>query len=165
MRGLGYSLDAHRNGRVAQRHALLPSVPTFQEQGVKDFIAYQWYGMLAPAATPRPIIHQLNSALTRVLTMPDVQESIRALGMAHLVLTDSGGVQEEAPALGKPVPLSDLKRGDLLFWKGHVAIARDAATIIHANAFHMSVAIEPTSDALSRIEKTGSKISSVKRIS
>ena len=36
-----------------------------------------------------------------------------------------------------------LRRGDLMFWKGHVAIVRDGATLIHANAFHMAVAIEP----------------------
>ena len=38
---------------------------------------------------------------------------------------------------------SDLRRGDLIFWKGHVAIVRDRATLMHANAFHMAVAIEP----------------------
>ena len=61
----------------------LREVPTAVESGFKEFAnVIEWYGMLAPAATPRPIIHQLNSALTRVLTMPDVQERIRALGMA-----------------------------------------------------------------------------------
>jgi cell wall-associated NlpC family hydrolase len=46
-------------------------------------------------------------------------------------------------ALGSAVPLSELQRGDLMFWKGHVAIARDATTLIHANAFHIAVAVEP----------------------
>jgi hypothetical protein len=45
--------------------------------------------------------------------------------------------------LGQGVPASDFRRGDLIFWKGHVAITRDAETMIHANAFHMAVAIEP----------------------
>ncbi len=64
-------------------------------------------------------------------------------------------------ALGAPLPSStDLLRGDLLFWKGHVAIVRDAHALIHANAFHMAVAIEPVADALGRI---GSP-SSVRRI-
>jgi cell wall-associated NlpC family hydrolase len=57
-----------------------------------------------------------------------------------------------------------LTRGDLLFWKGHVAIARDAQTIVHANAFHMAVAIEPVSEALSRIRAAGLELASVKRI-
>jgi hypothetical protein len=56
-----------------------------------------------------------------------------------------------------------LQRGDLLFWKGHVAIARDAATIIHANAFHMAVAIEPVQDAVDRIRAGGSEITGIRR--
>jgi cell wall-associated NlpC family hydrolase len=69
-------------------------------------------------------------------------------------------------ALGKSVApdISRLQRGDLLFWKGHVAIARDAATIIHANAFHMAVAIEPTAEAITRIRATGSDVTSVRRL-
>jgi cell wall-associated NlpC family hydrolase len=60
--------------------------------------------------------------------------------------------------------LSDLRRGDLLFWKGHVAIARDRDTLIHANAFHMAVAIEPIGEALARIKAAGSELSSVRRL-
>lgn len=67
-------------------------------------------------------------------------------------------------ALGQKVPLADLKRGDLIFWKGHVAIARDAATIIHANGHHMMVAIEMTSDAIARIKAAGSDVTGLKRI-
>ena len=61
------------------------------------------------------------------------------------------------------VALSDLKRGDLIFWKGHVAIARDAQSIIHANAHHMMVAVEPAAGAIERIKKAGSAVTSVKR--
>ncbi len=61
------------------------------------------------------------------------------------------------------VALTDLKRGDLIFWKGHVAIARDAQSIIHANAHHMMVAIEPASGAIERIKKAGSAVTGVKR--
>jgi cell wall-associated NlpC family hydrolase len=60
--------------------------------------------------------------------------------------------------------LTDLKRGDLVFWKGHVAIVRDAASLLHANAFHMAVAIEPVADAVPRIRGGGSEITSVRRI-
>jgi cell wall-associated NlpC family hydrolase len=67
-------------------------------------------------------------------------------------------------ALGRPVDLASLQRGDLLFWKGHVAIARDRDTIIHANAFHMSVAIEPLAEAVARIRATGSEVTSVRRV-
>jgi cell wall-associated NlpC family hydrolase len=61
------------------------------------------------------------------------------------------------------VALSELRRGDLIFWKGHVAIARDPHTIIHANAHHMMVAIEPAGGAIERIKKAGSAVTSVKR--
>ncbi|MBI4274937.1 MAG: C40 family peptidase [Rhizobiales bacterium] len=55
-------------------------------------------------------------------------------------------------------------RGDLLFWKGHVAIARNAQTIVHANAFHMAVAIEPAAEAILRIRATGAELTSVKHL-
>ena len=57
-----------------------------------------------------------------------------------------------------------LKRGDLIFWKGHVAIARDADTIVHANAHHMATRIESTRDAIARIAATGSEIAAIKRL-
>lgn len=49
-----------------------------------------------------------------------------------------------------------LRRGDLVFWKGHVAMMLDADTIIHANAHHMAVAVEPLNTAIARIEAAGS---------
>jgi cell wall-associated NlpC family hydrolase len=59
---------------------------------------------------------------------------------------------------------SRLRRGDLLFWPGHVAIACDSSRIVHANAFHMAVAIETVDDALHRIAEAGSALRSVRRI-
>jgi hypothetical protein len=66
--------------------------------------------------------------------------------------------------VGAPIDIGLLKRGDLVFWKGHVAIARDAATLIHANAFHMAVATEPVAAAIARIAATGSHVTGVKRL-
>jgi cell wall-associated NlpC family hydrolase len=65
--------------------------------------------------------------------------------------------------VGVTVACDDLRRGDLVFWPGHVAIVRDDATLVHANAYHMAVAIEPTADAIARIRATGSEITSVRR--
>ncbi|HEX2215926.1 MAG TPA: NlpC/P60 family protein, partial [Xanthobacteraceae bacterium] len=65
--------------------------------------------------------------------------------------------------LGEPVELAALRRGDLVFWKGHVGIARDEATLIHANGFHMAVAIEPAAEAIARISAAASEVSSVRR--
>jgi cell wall-associated NlpC family hydrolase len=70
-------------------------------------------------------------------------------------------IQEQT--IGRPAG-PDLQRGDLLFWEGHVAIARDPDTLIHANAFHMQVAIEPVAEAVARIRSGGSEVTSVRRI-
>lgn len=57
--------------------------------------------------------------------------------------------------LGSPAPAADYRRGDLLFWRGHVAMVRDADTLIHANAHDMAVAIEPIAAAIARIAAQG----------
>jgi cell wall-associated NlpC family hydrolase len=67
-------------------------------------------------------------------------------------------------ALGKSSSLAELRRGDLVFWKGHVAIARDAKNLLHANAHHMAVAIEPAAEAIARIKAAGVEVTSVKRL-
>jgi cell wall-associated NlpC family hydrolase len=59
---------------------------------------------------------------------------------------------------------SQFKRGDLIFWQGHVAIVRDAANLLHANAFHMAVASEPIAEAVVRIRAAGSEVTSLRRI-
>lgn len=46
-------------------------------------------------------------------------------------------------------------RGDLIFWRGHVGLLLDAQTLIHANAHHMAVAIEPLAPAIKRIAAAG----------
>jgi hypothetical protein len=70
-------------------------------------------------------------------------------------------VQERA--LGVPIDPADLHRGDLIFWQGHVAIARGGGLVLHASAFHMQVAIEPAAEALERIRESGSEVTSVRR--
>ncbi len=70
--------------------------------------------------------------------------------------------------LGRALDQSEankLRRGDLIFWKGHVAIVRDADTIIHANAHHMATVIENTREAIARIKAAGSEITAIKRMS
>jgi hypothetical protein len=57
-----------------------------------------------------------------------------------------------------------LRRGDLVFWKGHVAIVRAANSIVHANAHYMATAIEPLADAIARIRTAGSEVTSVRRL-
>lgn len=66
-------------------------------------------------------------------------------------------------ALG-PAEMTKLQRGDLIFWKGHVAIVRDADTIVHANAHHMATVVENTRDAIARIKAAGSDVMAIKRL-
>ncbi len=88
-----------------------------------------------------------------------VQLSLAAAGIASPRDSD---MQEQA--LGEKVSLENVRRGDLIFWKGHVAIVCDPGTLIHANAFHMMVEIEPLAEAVGRIEAAGTRMSSVKRV-
>ncbi len=70
-------------------------------------------------------------------------------------------------ALGRTLDVAqskNLQRGDLIFWKGHVAIVRNAETIVHANAHHMATAIESISEAIARIRAAGSEVVAIKRI-
>ena len=61
-----------------KRSPLLPDVPTLQEAGVKDFQFTQWLALLAPAATPRPIVARLNGALREALKTREVREKFEA---------------------------------------------------------------------------------------
>jgi len=89
-----------------------------------------------------------------------VQISLTAAGIG----TPRDSDMQEA-ALGTAVPKSGkLQRGDLVFWKGHVAIMRDKDTIVHANAYHMATAIEPLAEAVARIQAAGNDVLSVKRL-
>lgn len=62
-----------------RRHPLLPNVPTFQEAGVKDYETFQWYGVLAPAGTPKERVAILNREINKALSAPDVKERFASL--------------------------------------------------------------------------------------
>ncbi len=69
-------------------------------------------------------------------------------------------------ALGTALPVDDpgqLRRGDLVFWKGHVGIMVDAHRLLHANAYHLRVTIEPLGEAVERIAAAGSPVTSLRR--
>jgi hypothetical protein len=88
-----------------------------------------------------------------------VQVALSACGIACPRDSDMQEV-----TLGQPISLAGLQRGDLIFWKGHVAIALGRNSMIHANAFHMAVAIEPVAEGLTRIGAAGTQVSRVRRI-
>ena len=59
----------------------LPEVPAIAEAGVPDYESVQWFGILLPAGTPRPIIDRLHQELTRALRAPDMKERLNSLGL------------------------------------------------------------------------------------
>jgi tripartite-type tricarboxylate transporter receptor subunit TctC len=91
------------------RAAVLPDVPTLAEAGVPGFEAVVWFGVLAPAKTPKPIVAKLNSEITRILKTPQMRDRI----------AQQGG---EAIA-GSPDELGKLMRDDLKKW---AAVAKQA---------------------------------------
>ena len=85
-----------------------------------------------------------------------------ALAACGIPCPRDSDMQEKA--LGKAAALAGLQSGDLIFWKGHVAIARGRNSMIHANTFHMSVTIEPVAEGLARIGAAGGQVTSVRRL-
>lgn len=93
-------------------------------------------------------------------------------GLVQISLTSAGtGCPRDSDmqqaGLGRPLEpheRSRLQRGDLIFWKGHVAIVRDGSTMVHANAHQMATVIEPIEPAIARIKAAGSKVAAIKRL-
>jgi cell wall-associated NlpC family hydrolase len=87
-----------------------------------------------------------------------VQQALFACGRACPRDADQ---QEQ---LGSDITADAFGRGDLVFWKGHVAIGLGDGLIIHANGHHMAVAVEPLAEAIRRIGDTGSQPTSYRRL-
>ncbi len=88
-----------------------------------------------------------------------------ALNTAGIACPRDSDMQEAA--LGRTLSAAEAqqpRRGDLIFWKGHVAIVRDSSTLIHANAHHMATAIEGIHDAIARIKAAGNDLTTIKRM-
>jgi cell wall-associated NlpC family hydrolase len=93
-------------------------------------------------------------------------------GLVQVSLTAAGtGCPRDSDmqqdGLGRTLDAAEMKklqRGDLIFWKGHVAIVRDADSIVHANAHHMATVVENTREAIARIKAAGSEVTAVKRL-
>ena len=65
---------------TANRSALFPDVPTVAEAGIPGFEYDQWYGLLASAKTPRPLVGQVNKEIVRILNLPDIKERMLTQG-------------------------------------------------------------------------------------
>jgi tripartite-type tricarboxylate transporter receptor subunit TctC len=96
----------------AKRHAAIPEVATFEEQGIRGANVYTWYGMVTTAKTPRAIIDKLNAALNRALDQPEIRQRLE-----HLGLEVAGGtparfgafMQDEAQNLSRLIRSGALK--------------------------------------------------------
>jgi hypothetical protein len=88
-----------------------------------------------------------------------VQIALQAGGIACPRDSDMQEREVGAEATTKP-----RQRGDLIFWKGHVGIMQNEATLLHANGHHLKVVSEPFPEAVARIAAKGSHITSVRRI-
>lgn len=64
----------------AKRSALLPDVPTVKESGFPDFVVNGWYGILAPAGTPKPVVDKLNKAFANAANDPAVKKQLAGYG-------------------------------------------------------------------------------------
>lgn len=82
-----------------QRVPALPNVPTAVESGVEGFVVSIWYGILAPAGTPRPIIDRLNAEIRKALASPDMKERLAKSGVDPMTSTPeqfAGHIRSEA---------------------------------------------------------------------
>jgi tripartite-type tricarboxylate transporter receptor subunit TctC len=69
---------------TAERIAILPDVPTVAESGFPGYAMSVWYGVLAPAGTPAPVVSLLNAEIAKAVAAPDVREKFLALGAGPL---------------------------------------------------------------------------------
>ncbi len=99
----------HKSGKLtllattaATRHHGFPDTPTLAELGVKGMAYEQWFGLLAPAGTPKAIVDKLNAALNKALTTTNSKERIAGLAMD--------------PAAGTPAEFAKRVEGDATRW-------------------------------------------------
>ena len=93
-----------------QRNALLPDLPTVQEQGVANYIVDSWNALAAPAATPAAAIERLRRAASEAVAQPEVRDKLRDLG-----------VKTQA---GTPAELAALQSGEIKHWGEVVRAAK-----------------------------------------
>lgn len=91
---LGSSLPNIKAGKikvlavtVPERLPLLPDVPTMAQEGVGDFVAYAWQGLVGPAALPQDIVEKLDQDLKSTLESGDVRKRVEALGVEIMPMT------------------------------------------------------------------------------
>jgi tripartite-type tricarboxylate transporter receptor subunit TctC len=85
-----------------ERVPSLPSVPTAKEAGIDNFEVTTWYGILAPAGTPRDIVNRLNAEWIKIVMMPDTIETMRKAGLE--------------PLSGTPEQFAEFLKAEIVRW-------------------------------------------------
>jgi tripartite-type tricarboxylate transporter receptor subunit TctC len=96
-----------------KRSQVMPDVPTLGEQGFAGFSAYAWWGILAPAGTPKPVLDKFHAELVKVLGNPDLRKQLtETLGM-DLAVSSPEGLQKfvagEVDRWGKVVKANNVR--------------------------------------------------------
>jgi tripartite-type tricarboxylate transporter receptor subunit TctC len=93
----------------AERYASVPDIPTFREQGI-DLVTTEWYGLLAPAGTPRPILEKLNAEMKRIMTLPNMGDRLAAIELTHSTPEELGAfIKAETERWGTVIKTLGLK--------------------------------------------------------
>ena len=90
----------------AKRYGPLPDVPTIDESGLPGFVVESWYGVLAPARTPRAIVAKLNSEIVRHLRSDDMKARMAADGAEVIASTPEDlakAIRDDLARWAKPV--------------------------------------------------------------
>ena len=88
---------------TAQRSALVPDIPTLAESGLPGFETVAWFGLFAPAGTPKPILDKLQAEVARIVREPEIRERMTALG--------------GEPVGNSPEAFAAIVKGDVAKWK------------------------------------------------
>jgi len=106
---IGNSLPYAKTGKVrllavasSERLPAQPQLPTIAESGFPGYEAYPWYGILAPAGTPRDVISRLNAEITTAVNTHEVSEKLRSMNFDPITAT--------------PEAFADIMRADLVRW-------------------------------------------------
>lgn len=97
------------------RLPLLPDVPTFAEAGMPEYDVRMWYGLLAPSATPKPILNKVSASVIEVLAMPEVQEKLRALDINPIPYAPdqfASMIKTETAQFAKIIKSANIKVGE-----------------------------------------------------
>jgi hypothetical protein len=146
----GAWMDCGRNGWVSERHLAGLDVFSTDPAGIAErFLEapYLWGGRGEPGLDCSGLTQQAFEACGVILPRDSDMQAAWA-----------GDEVERWQAPGA------LKRGDLIFWEGHVGIMTRPDELIHANAWHMAVAREPLAAAISRIRKVAGEVTCVRRV-